>query len=189
MDKSILLFGPDNEHLSGTREILLHETPGFVEDWARAMSHCKDTLSTVNSNLEAVNDALNGDNVKFDARCKALEGVIGRLRVAISKTQEDSAKTRQDLEDVTNQNKNLNQKLENAMSMPNRPTANTSYAPSGPAPDCYKCPNCELLFFRVIPVNGSYHHPCFDYGWCGKLGKRSIKLWWDEWQTHHVRRA
>lgn len=189
MDRALLLFGPDNEHLSGTRDILLHETPGFVEDWARAMSHCKDTLSIVNTNLEAVNDALNDDNVKLDTRRKGLEGESDRLRAAALKIQEDSTKTRQDLKDITDQNKNLELKLENAMSMPDRPTANTSYAPTGPAPDCYKCPNCELLFFRVILVNGSYHHPCFDYGWCGKLGKGSIKLWWQEWQQHLVRKG
>lgn len=189
MDKAFLLFRPDNEHLSGTRDILLHETPGFVEDWARAVSHCKDTLSTVNTNLEAVNDALNGDNVKLYTQRKALEGEFDRLRVAALKIQEDSTKISQDVKDITDQNNNLNQKLEDAMSMPDRPSANTSYAPSGPAPDCYKCPNCELLFFRVIPGNGSYHHPCFDNCWCGKLGKGSIKLWRQEWQQHLVRKC
>ena len=186
MDKALLVLGPDNEHLSGTLEILLYETPGFVEDWARAMSCCKDMLSTANTNLEAVNAALNGDNVKLSSRYKGLQNAYAQLNDNADKNHEKSLKASKDLAD---QNNNLVQKLGTVMSMPDRSTPSSSYVPSGPAPDCYKCPNCEVLFFKAISSSGGYHHPCFDYGWCGKLGKGGIYLSLYGWQQHLVRSA
>ena len=186
MDKALLLFGPDNEHLSGTLEILLYETPGFAEDWARAMSCCKDMLSTANTNLEAVNAALNGDNVKLNTRYTGIREAYDQLKAQADKVYE---KSRKDVKDLADQNNDLVQKLETVISMPDRPTPCSSYVPSGPAPDCYKRPNCEVLFFRAIPFGGGYHHSCFDYGWCGKLGKGGIYLSRQGWQQHLMRSA
>ena len=179
MDKALLLFGPGNEHLSHTRQIFLDETPGFMEDWAKAMSHCNDILSTANTSLEAVNDALNSDNVKLNEK-------IIPLKVAADKAQEESTKASKELKDLVTRHNNLSSEMMKMVNLPVPPTANPSYAPSGPAPRCYRCPNCEVLFFRTIPTYGGFHHSCYDNGWCGKLGKGGVQLGYQEWQAHRM---
>jgi hypothetical protein len=72
MDHAVLLFGAKNDIRVRTREILLDETPGFMEDWAKAMSHRNDTLAGANTNVEAVNSALNADNTKLDSKVQEL---------------------------------------------------------------------------------------------------------------------
>jgi hypothetical protein len=179
MDKALLLFGPGNEHLSQTRQILLDETPGFMEDWAKAMSHCKDMLSTANTSLEAVNDALNGDNVKLNDQ-------IRPLKAAADKAQEESTKASKEHKNLATCFNNLNNRMMRMVNLPVTPTANPSHAPSGPPPDCYKCPNCEVLFFRKISTYGGFQHACYDNGWCGKLGKGGINLCYQKWQEHRM---
>lgn len=189
IDHALLVFGPTSEHWFHTRDVLLDETPGFMEDWARAMSYCNDSLTTVNTNLEAINDILNDDNVKLNDRYRKYKDAYEKLNTAAEEVKERSRKGDEEYNKLADEYEALKEKTKVQFSMPDKPTANTTYVPSGPAPDCYKCPNCELLFFRVIPWSGSYHHPCFDNGWCGKLGKGGVQLWYNQWQEHLVRKA
>jgi len=189
MDKALLLFGPGNEHLSHTREVLLDVTPGFMEDWARAMSYCNDTLSAANTNFEAVSKVLNADNAKLNDRYKNTKDAFDKYKAVSEVTKEKYAQVIKDYNELSNEYDDLVAQTKDKFSMPDRPTSNLDYVPTGPAPDCYKCPNCEVLFFRVISWNGGFHHACFDNGWCGKLGKGGIHLTWTGWQEHLVRKA
>jgi hypothetical protein len=189
MDNALLLFGEGNDHLSSTRELFFDETPGFMEDWARAMSYCNDTLSTANINLEVMNDVLNDDNVKLDDRHKKLKDAFDQLKAAAKEVEQTSLKVSKDYSDLINQYDDLYSKTKDLVSIPDRPTENDSYVPSGPAPDCYMCPNCEVLFFKAMRSYSNYHQNCFENGWCGKLGKGGVQMSYGEWQAHLVRKA
>ena len=135
--------------------------------------------STANTSLEAVNDALNRDNVKLNEQ-------IIPLKAAANKAQEESTKASKELKDLVTRHNNLNNQMMKMVNLPVPPTANPSYAPSGPAPRCYKCPNCEVLFFRTIPHYGWVLRSCYDNGWCGKFGKGGVQLGYQEWQAHRL---
>jgi hypothetical protein len=188
MDNALKLFGPDNEHLSGTREILFGETPGFMEDWAKAMSYCKDTLSTANTNLETVNSVLNADNAKLNDRYKKTKDAYDQLKTASENARQKHLQVAKDYNDLANRYSDLAAHTKNKFDMPNMPTP-PSYGTSGPAPDCYRCPNCEVLFFKNISWSNGYQHSCFENGWCGKLGKGGIHLSHTGWQQHLIRKA
>ena len=189
MDNALLIFGPSTEHRFRTREILLDETPGFMEDWARAMSYCKDTLSTANTNLEVVNDVLNSDNVKLNGRYETLKISCDEHKAVSEDAKKKHCQILDDYNKLDEVRKDLIEEMQEMFSIPDRPTANSTYGTTGPAPDCYKCPNCELLFFKAISRNSSYHHPCFSNGWCGKLGKGGVDLWYKEWQKHLIQKG
>lgn len=188
MDNGLLLFGPGNDHLAQTRQILLDETPGFVEDWARAMSYCSDTLSTANTSLEAVNDVLNADNAKLNDRYTNTKDAYDKYKTVAEDNRQKHLKLVKKYNDLANRYSDLAAYTKDKFSMPDKPTA-PSCGTSGPAPDCYKCPNCELLFFRAMSWTNGYHHPCFENGWCGKLGKGGIYRSHTGWQEHLVRKA
>jgi hypothetical protein len=189
MDNALKLFGPDNEHLSGTREILFGETPGFMEDWAKAMSYCNDTLSTANTNLETVNSVLNADNAKLNDHYKNTKDAFDKYKAVSEVTKEKYHQAIKDYNEISDEYDDPAAQTKDKFGMPDRPTANLDYATTGPAPDLYKCPNCEVLFFRAISWTAGFHHACFDHGWCGKLGKGGIHLSYTGWQEHLVRKA
>jgi hypothetical protein len=164
MDNAFSIFGTEDEHLSRPREILLNETPGFVEDWARAMSYS-------NADFETVNKILNRDNVRLNDRCKKLQDELDKHKATSEEFKENTRKLAKDHVKLAERCDDLESQMRDKIIIPDRPTANPAYTTTGPEPDRYKCPNCEVFFFRVIPNNGRYHHQCFGYGWVGKLGK------------------
>lgn len=187
MDKALLLFGPNNEHLAQTRQILFDETPGFMDDWAKAMSYSNDTLSTANTNLETVNSVLNADNAKLNDRYKKTKDAYDQLKTVSESVRQKHLQVTKNYNDLANQYSDLAAHTKDKFNVPDKPTA--PYGTSGPAPDCYRCPNCEVFFFKKISWSNGYHHPCFENGWCGKLRKGGLQLSHTGWQEHLVRKA
>lgn len=188
VNNALKLFGPDNEHLAQTRQILFDETPGFMEEWAKAMSYCNDTLSTANMNFEAVNKVLNAHNAKLNKRYQSTQDAFDRYKATSDDTRQKYLQVIKNYNDPATRYSDLAAQMKDKFSMPDKPTR-PSHGTLSPAPDCYRCPNCEVFFFKIISWNNDYHHPCFENGWCGKLGKGGLHLSHTGWQEHLVRKA
>lgn len=171
MDNALALFGSSNENVDGTGDILFEETPDFMKDWNRAMSLCNHTLTNANTNLEAVNSVLNADNCKLSEKYDKLKVYATELKACYDELATKNANLTMVHNDLVNRQ------------MPDKPKHG-----SGLAPDLYLCPNCQVMFFKVMK-GGLYHHPCFNGGWCGKLDKGGLVLNYEGWQKHLVRKT
>lgn len=196
MGNALALFGPSDENVYGTGDILLEETPEFMKDWATAMSIRNDTLASANTNLEAVNSVLNADNGKLNEKYDKYRGAYDKHKIYADNLKTGWQQLATENANLTTANNNLTTEINSlttkhidlAQQVQNRQMPDKPRHGSGSAPDLYLCPNCQVMFWKILK-GGLYHHPCFDNGWRGKLDKGGLVLSYAEWQNNLVRKT
>jgi hypothetical protein len=171
IDNATILFSPDDsEEDIHTRETLIDETPGFIGEWATAISGCHSQQSSTIASLVAVNESLNADNVKLNKSIGVLESHKTQLRSQIFQANKETETLRAQINNLP-------------FKIPVQPTrlATNNYDPE---PKCYLCPNCEAYFVKSMRIGSSFQHNCYEKGWKGKLGKAGMQLSYTEWQNH-----
>lgn len=160
---TVLFCNVDTEEDRLTREILLDETPGFVGDWVTAMANCNNAQATSIEDLTAVNGLLNDDINQLNANSKDLNNSLDSTKAEVAI--------------LTKQVQSL------PAEMPVTPTPNGHFVDT--AMRCYKCPNCDSMFFRMLGGR-SFEHRCYQPGWKGKLGTRGVTMPFAKWEQHVV---
>ena len=172
IDNAAIIFNPDDsEEYVRTRETLIDEAHGFIEDWAIAMSSCNGNQASTIADLTAVNETLNADNAKLNNNVTVLELHRTELRNQIFQAIKNTEALRTQLED-----RPFRRPVQ-----PTRPAGNFD-----PEPKCYLCPNCETYFVKSMRFCSVFQHSCYEKGWKGKLGKVGIQFSYTGWQDHVV---